>query len=141
MAKRPEPPTAQAAVHVGGDAVGSALAAGDNNTQTVAFTAPASPGGDGQAEVLAALRGIRAAFEELSGPRAATAKREADAALAAAAAEAPDKDAVGGALEGALGAALKTAEFGNSVVKLAPHLRTAAQWLGGQWAKLADLVS
>lgn len=138
MAKRPESPTASGAVHIGGAAVGSALAVGHHNTQTVTFTALA-PSGDKQAEVLAALREIRAAFEDLSGPRAATAKREADAALAAAAL--PDKDAVGGALEGAFEAAHKTAEFGAAAVTLAPHLRLVAEWLGGQWTRLADLVS
>lgn len=139
MAKRPTSLSPQVAVHVGGAAVGSALAAGDGNVQTVTFTA-GDPLNDDRIEVLSALSEIRAALDGLGGPHAGTAKREADAALSAASAEAPDKDAVGGALEGALGAALKTVEFGNAVAKLAPHLRTVASWLGGQWTRLVDMV-
>ena len=61
--------------------------------------------------MLEALREIRAALEGISGSYSKTAKRNADAAFAAASAEKLDKDEVGGALESALEAAKKSAEF------------------------------
>jgi hypothetical protein len=126
-------------ISVGGNVEASILSTGHHNTQEVTYKKVAGTGEE-RDQVLEALRQIRAALEELSGPYAKPAKVNADAALDAASAGEPDKDAVGGALETALEAAKKSAEFMGTAATLAPYLQTAASWLGSSWGHLVNLL-
>ena len=139
MAKDPEPASGNTGKISTGSVKGSALSTGHRNTQTVTYTRTASAADD-RAAVLEALREIRAALEGISGSYSKTAKRNADAAFAAASAEKLDKDEVGGALESALEAAKKSAEFIGVAATLGPYVKTAAGWLGDEWSHLIGLL-
>ena len=95
-------------IKVGGNVVGSALAAGNRNVQTVTFSGPDAAERE---KVLDALQAIQIALNELKGAPAKSAQREAAAAIDAAKEQAANKDDIGGALETALGAAKKAEEF------------------------------
>jgi hypothetical protein len=124
-------------VTVGGNVVGSAIAAGDHNVQTVTFSG--SDAAEREA-VLSALQAIAAALGELKGAAANSAQREAAAAVEAAKKQDPDKSEIGQALDTALGAARKVDEFAAIAGRLLPLVTSVATWLGGQWASLAMLL-
>ena len=126
-------------IDVRGSVTGSALITGGGNQASVTYTSGV-PLSDDRAEITAALEEIRAALQALSGPRAGTAKREADAAIQQASSHQPDKDAIGGALQSALEAAKTTTEFAGAAAKLAPYVKTVASWLGGEWTTLIGLL-
>ena len=109
-------------ISIGGSVQGSALAAGDRNRQGVTYTATA----DEREEMISALTEIRKALEGLSGPYAAVAQANVDAALTQASEPEPDKSAVGATLEMALGAAQKAAGFAGTLATLAPTLAKLA---------------
>jgi hypothetical protein len=120
-------------IKIGGNVVGSAVAAGSCNIQTVTFS------GSDAAErerVLDALQAIQFALNELKGAPAKSAQREAAAAVEAAKEQGANKDDIGSALETALGAAKKADEFVSIAGTLLPHIQTVATWLGTQWAGL-----
>jgi hypothetical protein len=120
-------------IKVGGNVVGSAIAAGNRNVQTVTFS-----GSDAaeRKKVLDALQAVQIALNELKGAPAKSAQREVAAAIGAAKEPVVSKDDIGSALETALGAAKKTEEFASIAGKLVPHIQTVAMWLGTQWAGL-----
>ena len=125
-------------IKVGGNVVGSAVAAGDRNVQTVTFSGPDAAERE---KVLDALQAIQIALNELKGAPAKSAQREAAAAIDAAKEQTANKDDIGSALETALGAAKKADEFASIAGSLLPHIQTVATWLGTQWAGLvAPLV-
>jgi hypothetical protein len=102
-------------------------------------------GGSDAAErrrVLEALAAVQAELAQLSGPKAPVVKTLAEAAVVGEAAkkEEPSKDEIGGFLDTALKTAREGAEFAGVAAKLAPHVRTAADWLGGQWTTLMGLL-
>jgi hypothetical protein len=125
-------------ISVGGSVTGSALASGKNITATVTFS-----GSDAEERkrVLEALAAIQAELAVLSGPKALATKTLAGAAVEAAKKESPDKEEIGGLLDTALKTAREGAEFASIAAKLAPYVRTAADWLGGQWTNLVGLLS
>ena len=55
--------------------------------------------------------------------------------------EKPNKDEIGNLLDTALKTARETAEFAGVAAKLIPHMRTAVDWLGGQWMNLMGLLT
>ena len=125
-------------IHIGGDVTGGAVASGKKNSQMVSFN---SPDAEERRQVLQALTAIQAELAKLSGPTAPTAKSLAGTAVETAKEEKPNKDEIGNLLDTALRSAKSTAEFVDVAGKLAPHVRTAAHWLGGQWISLASLLS
>jgi hypothetical protein len=120
-------------IKVGGNVVGSALAAGNQNVQTVTFS-----GSDAveREKVLEALQAIQSALKDLKGAPAKSAQREAAAAVDAAKEATANKADIGSALETALGAAKKAEEFASITSTLLPHVQTVASWLGAQWTGL-----
>jgi hypothetical protein len=126
-------------IAVGGNVRGSVLNTGDGNALTVTSSTAAQAPSE-RTEVLKALGEIRAALQGLSGPRASTARREADAAVQAASADGSDKEAIGAALESALEVARKTTEFAEIAGRLAPFLHTVTGWLGNEWSHLISLL-
>jgi hypothetical protein len=75
-------------IKVGGNVVGSAVAAGDRNVQTVTFSGPDAAERE---KVLDALQAIQNALSELKGAPAKSAQREAAAAIDAAKEQAANK--------------------------------------------------
>jgi hypothetical protein len=124
-------------IKVGGNVVGSALAAGSSNVQTVTFSGPDAAERE---KVFTALQAIQTALGELRGAPAKSAQREAAAAVDAAKAQEADKDEIGSALETALQAAKKAEEFATISSKLLPLIQTVATWLGGGWTGLISLL-
>jgi len=116
-------------ISIGGNVAGSAIVAGSGNH--VAVTTHGVP-----EAVLTQLQAMRAALDGLTGSGGEAARREADAALAAAARPSPDKHLVGAALGRALEAARTTEEFAEGAVKLAPLLHGVVGWLGDSWSHL-----
>jgi hypothetical protein len=136
MRRRRDPNTSSTgSISVGGAVEGSALSTGHENKQEVINSKGPTP------EVLEALREISATLEVLSGPNTKIAKAQAATAIRAATAKKLDKKKVGSALDGALKAAKKSAEFAGVAAKLAPYVKTAAAWIGGEWSQLVDLLS
>jgi hypothetical protein len=121
------------AISIGGNVVGSAFSTGQHNRQNVTHTTEASP------DVIDALREIKMYLEALTGPRSNAAKVYATTAIKAASAKKPSKDKVGAALNSAFRAAKKSPEFAGAASRLAPYLRTAVGWLGGQWPQVLGL--
>lgn len=124
-------------IQVGGNAIGSALSSGQNIEATVVF---GGSDGDERQRVLEALSAIQAELARFSGPKAPAANMLADAAVEASKKADPSKDEIGGYLDSALKTARETAEFAGVAVKLAPYVGTVANWLGGQWQNLTNLV-
>jgi hypothetical protein len=124
-------------ISVGNSVQGSALNTGNNSVQTVGLDSSTN---DERAELLITLREIHAALEKLSGPFANAARQQAQTAIEAASGDKVDKTAIGSALENAMGAAKKTAEFAGAAAKLAPLLQTAVTWLGTQWVHLTAIA-
>jgi len=125
------------AISVGGHVTGSALSSGQNIKATVVF---AGPDGAERERVLEALSAIQAELARLTGPKAPAANTLAGAAVDAVKTVEPSKDEIGGFLDSALKTARETAEFASVATKLAPHVGTVANWLGGQWQNLASLL-
>jgi hypothetical protein len=123
-----------ASISIGGNVAGSAVVTGSDHRVTV------TTGGTPE-DVLSRLQEIRAALDSLTGVGGETARRDADAALAAAALPAPDKKKVGTALAGALEAARTTEEFAELAVRLTPTLHEAIGWLGDTWSHLSRLLA
>lgn len=69
------------------------------------------------------------------------AKTLAGAAVEAAKKKEPSKDEIGDCLDTTLKTVREAAEFASVAAKLAPYVRTVADWLGGQWTNLASLLT
>ena len=126
-------PPASGSISIGGNVTGSAVVAGaDHHVTVTTHGAPEA--------LLMHLQAIRAALDGLKGSGGEAARRDADAALAAAARPSPDKNLIGGALGRALEAARTTEEFAERAVKLASPLHNAVGWLGDAWSHLTGLL-
>lgn len=126
-------------VNVGGNVIGSSVVTGDGNVVTTTYTKTTLPppeSVDIGAEI-GALRALLAGIASDDRLVIDNAMAEADHHLGKAE---PDKDAIGGALERAIGYAGKATDFADKVEKLAPHVRNACSWLGENWYKLLGLV-
>jgi hypothetical protein len=126
-------------VTVGGNVTGSSIVTGNGNVVTTTYTKTTLPPPE-SVDMVAEIAALRALLAEIAGDdRPVIDNAMADAAHHLGKAE-PDKDAIGGALERALGYAGKAADFADKVEKLAPHVRNACAWLGENWHKLLGLV-
>ena len=132
-------PETRGGISVGGNVSGSALSTGNKNTQTVTYTTTEGSGQD-TAAVLEALREIRAALDGLSGPYVKPAQANTDTAITEVSGEQVNKDAVGGAIETALEAAKKSADFISVAAKIGPYVKTIAGWLGDSWSHLSNIL-
>lgn len=124
-------------ISVGGNVTGAALTSGTNNTVAVTYTGADAAERQRVSEALAA---IRAELARLPGAKAPVAAALAGTAADAANKEQPDKEQVGNFLDTALKTARESAQFADVAAKLLPHIQTAANWLGGQWANLVGLL-
>lgn len=124
-------------ISVGGNAIGSAVASGQNITATVIFR-----GADAaeRQRVLGALAAIQAELARLPGPKAHVASALAGTATEAAKKEQPDKEQIGSSLQTALKTGREVAEYAGVAAKLLPYVQTVASWLGGQWVNLLGLL-
>jgi hypothetical protein len=126
-------------VTVGGNLTGSSIVTGNGNVVTTTFTKTTLPPAE-SVDMVAEVAALRALLAEIASDDRLVidnAMAEADHHLGKAE---PDKDAIGGALERAIGYAGKAADFADKVDKLAPHVRNACAWLGENWHKLLGLV-
>lgn len=126
-------------VTIGGSVSGSSIVTGDGNVVTTTYTKTTLPPPE-SVDIGAEVAALRAVLVEIASddrPVIDNAMAEVDHHLGKAE---PDKDAIGGALERALGYAGKASDFADKVEKLAPHVRNACAWLGDNWHKLLGLV-
>jgi len=126
-------------VSIGGSVTGSSVVTGDGNVVVSTYTKTTLPPPD-SVDMAAEIAALRAALAGIGGrPQALidNALNEADLHLDD---TAPDRDAIGGALEKALGYAGKANALADRVDQLAPHVRNACGWLGDTWQRLLPLV-
>jgi len=123
-------------ISIGGDAIGSAITAGDNNTTNVQFQQAALPPAD-QVNIQAELQALVAILKDLNDPvtTGIAQKLEAEAQKPS-----PDKSVVATTLETGLSYAKTLQGFAEAMDKLRPHVQNAAGWLGENGPKLLPLV-
>lgn len=122
--------------------IGTTAITGDHNTVTAtvsvqwqaALPAPES------VDIAAELTRIRDILANLQQDHAAKTSRAMEDAQDEVRKAAPDKDEIGNALERAVKYAKTSITFANEAENLAPHLASAASWLGPTWHHLLSLV-
>jgi len=124
-------PTVKQSIAIGGNATGVIQTAGGGNTITQAATATFGT----PPEVLQALDAIRAALAANPHTRVL-----ADAAAEQAKVKNPDKGAIATQLDRALTVAKTIPDWMDVAGKIAPHVTTAAAWLGAQGNALLALL-
>src|SRR4051812_39892638 len=130
-------------VSIGRDAVGNVVTTGDRNRIDARIDArltKAAPPPAGAVDIGRELAAIRALLEGLGGEWKAKVGRALDDAEEEARKPEPDKEEVGDALGRALKAAQGLSGFAGAVAKLAPHVASAAGWLGAHGHALLPAV-
>lgn len=121
-------------VHIGGDAIGTVIATGDQNTIT-ATTKLSLPPAD-SVDIRAELAALRQALSALTSPDTGKMGRALADAEEEAAKPNPDRDEIGTAVERAVKYAKGAADFSKQAVKVIPHLEAISSWLGKAWDHL-----
>lgn len=110
-------------MNIGGSAAGIVQQAGSGTATAIGAVSAGAP-----ADVMKALTEIQAILSGHPATKALT-----DAAVEKAKAGEPDKRAIGEQLKAALDVAKTTLGWAGIAEKLAPFVRIAAGWLGGDW--------
>jgi hypothetical protein len=126
-------------IHIGRDASGNVMIAGDGNQGSITLTRTELPPAAG-VDIAAELERIRAILVAAGGEHAGKIGRALDDAAEEAAKPEPDKHEVGTALNRALDYAKQVTGLTAELEKLAPHVRNAVGWLGDNWHRLLPLV-
>lgn len=130
-------------VDVGRDAIGNAITTGDRNRVDAKIkvqVAKTPPPAASSVDVAKELAEIRAVLDRLGGEHTRKIGRALDDATEEAHKKQPNKDEIGTALNRALDYAKKSNGFAKEVGKLAPHVASAAAWLGSNWRHLLAAV-
>lgn len=126
-------------VHIGQDAIGNQIVAGDTNVitqsgQRIVLPAPET------VDIKAEIAEMRAILATLDTPDAGKLDRALADAEDEVKKDVPSKDEIGGAIERAVKYAKGASDFGEHIEKLVPKLKTVCGWLGQNWYKLLASV-
>jgi hypothetical protein len=134
----------QAQVSIGGAAIGNVIVTGHRSVvdaQVKVATPTPPPGDPATVDMATELAEIRAILAGLASEHANKIDRALDDACdEVCKTGGANREQAGRALERAVGYARSASGFATAATRLAPHLRSAATWLGGRWNDLLDLV-
>lgn len=125
-----------ASVKIAGDAAGNVVITGDSNKVTARVNSQFSKEelpNPKAVDIGYELQQIRALLRDAALPESGKVNRALDDAQEEVKRPAPDKDEVGKALTRALDYAKKGGKLAKGLGKLAPHIKSAAAWLGETW--------
>ncbi|MDA4847974.1 hypothetical protein [Hoeflea poritis] len=122
-----------------GNAVGSQIITGDNNTAIMKGITVQWPQAE-NVSIADEIAALKADLASLRSPEQSKLERALEDASEEAGKAEPDKDEIGGAIERVIKYAKKADDLSSQAEKLAPRFAAIIAWLGPTWNKLAGMI-